>query len=264
MQSHWNVALHIYNTKFPCFVKGDLKLDFIVSALWNDTWCFIYFIVRLLKIRIFKNMMETSVYADTRCITSEWSWQTALVSPVFLFFLSLHFGKQKKIWIPAELKMDVCAAAVRSLTALQSHPCRGTMKDQLSPVHLKLSAANISSYYLFLIFLCPSLMWMLSFLVSSILCFHFDLHRVHTTFLSVQAGFLYCLSSRRGRDEQSCRKGSSLAVRNRNQLIFFFFFFPAFWQSTGTHTGMFTFKYVNVQLTIRTEATVGFNAPHID
>lgn len=56
-----------------------------------------------------------------------------LFSSVFLFFLSLDFGKRKKIWIPAELKIDVCAAAVQSLPALQSHPCRGIMKRPTVP-----------------------------------------------------------------------------------------------------------------------------------
>lgn len=199
--------------------------------LLSDTWCFKCFVVGHLRNWMFKNTSrgekerETRMHAGVHCIASERSWQTALVSLVFLFFLSSWLRKKSRspCWVG-----DGCAgaAALRFLPALQSHPGRGIVKRPAVPRPL----AMVSCKYLILlslsyisISLSPSCGCFLDhFLFFSLLifCFHFDLQEGHTTFLSVQAGFLYCFSNKRRRGEQSSRKGSSLCIQNHDQLFF--------------------------------------------
>lgn len=168
------------------------------------------------------------MHTGGRCIASERSWQTALLSSVFLFSSSWLREKSR---VPAELG-DGCAgaAALRFLPALPSHPGRGIVKRPALPR----SPAMVSCKYLILslcLYFCLSLSplcghilehFLFSFFLFfplPIFCFHFDLHEELTTFPSVQAAFSHRFSNVRRRDERSRRKGSSLSVQNHDQLF---------------------------------------------
>lgn len=165
----------------------------------------------------------------------------ALVSHVFLSFLSLEFGKRKKIWILAELKINLCCA-VRLSWLCRVILAEELWKDQPSPVHLKWSAANISSYCLFLIFLSPSR------LPSCGCClflypqsFVFILTFARFTQPPCQFRLVSYIVYPAG--EEELQKGQLPCCSESRSA---FFFFRLFWQSTGNHTGMFTVKYANV------------------
>ncbi len=88
---------------------------------------------------------ETMIHAGIHCIASERSWQTALVSPAFLFSSSwLREKSAGPRWVG-----DGCAsaAALRFLPALQSHPGRGIMKKTAFPTSpAPVSCMPVSSY----------------------------------------------------------------------------------------------------------------------
>lgn len=97
------------------------------------------------------------MHAGVHCIASERSWQTALVSLVFLFFLSSWLRKKILESLLSWRWMDVPVLLLFDFSWLCRVILAGeSWRDLPFPDHLQWSAANISSYYLFLIFLSHS------------------------------------------------------------------------------------------------------------
>lgn len=108
------------------------------------------------------------MHTGVSCIASERSWQTALLSSVFLFSSSWLREKSR---VPAELEMDVPVPLLFDFCRLCRVILAGeSWRDQPFPDHLQWLAANISSYLSVSLFLSRSLslVWAYSWALFSL------------------------------------------------------------------------------------------------
>lgn len=163
-----------------------------------------------------------------RCTASEQSWQTALVSPFFSFFLAHDWNKSRgPRWVGR--RMCRCCSrffdfppAFAESSWQWGRPAlfpRSTCDGQLQISHL----ISLSVYFCLTPFLSHIGIFLTTFslsLPSPSFVFRFDLHEERTTFLSAQAAFL------------PVKKGWVRAAPSVSRIItgfcfFFFFVIPA-------------------------------------
>lgn len=127
---------------------------------------------------------------------------------------------------------DAGAAALRFLSALQSHPRRGIMKRPILPLITCNGQLQIFHFYrpvsLFLpcspllaSFLCGHIIVHLLFFSLPIFCFQSDLQlqKEYTTLPSIQPHSFILFSNARRRDERGTRKGSPLSIQAHDRLF---------------------------------------------
>lgn len=159
-------------------------------------------------------------------IASEWSWQTVLLSSVFLFFQVHDLGRNLGSLLSWRW-MCWCRRSSISLGFAESSwqgnheetsPSQITCNGQLEIFHFFYLSVSL---YLSLSSLCGHIIvrLLLFFLSLPILCFHSDLQEEYTTLLSIQAAFLHLFSNAWRRNERGTRKGSSLGIQNHDQLF---------------------------------------------
>ena len=149
------------------------------------------------------------MHAGGHCIASEWSWQTALLSSCFLFFPTSWLREKSRV--PAELEMDVPVPPLFDFSWL----CRVILIIITKP-----ALPSISHLFYVSCFHPLSLVWAYYwapylFFPLPILCFHFwPSQGAHN--LSLTPGYFltsFLKWEKKGDDEQSCRKGSSVCFR---------------------------------------------------
>lgn len=203
----------------------------LVCNFSSFPWCFEWSVVRHLGIQTPTNMSnrkrkegEMKMLTGARCTASEQSWQTALVSPFFSFFLAHDWNKSRgPRWVGR--RMCRCCSrffdfppAFAESSWQWGRPAlfpRSTCDGQLQISHL----ISLSVYFCLTPFLSHIGIFLTTFslsLPSPSFVFRFDLHEERTTFLSAQAAFL------------PVKKGWVRAAPSVSRIItgfcFFFFF----------------------------------------
>lgn len=207
----------------------------LVCNFSSFPWCFEWSVVRHLGIQTPTNMSnrkrkegEMKMLTGARCTASEQSWQTALVSPFFSFFLAHDWNKSRgPRWVGR--RMCRCCSrffdfppAFAESSWQWGRPAlfpRSTCDGQLQISHL----ISLSVYFCLTPFLSHIGIFLTTFslsLPSPSFVFRFDLHEERTTFLSAQAAFL------------PVKKGWVRAAPSVSRIItgfcfFFFFVIPA-------------------------------------
>lgn len=155
------------------------------------------------------------MHKGIHCIASEWSWQKVLSFFCFSFFQVHDLGRNRGSLLSWRW---MCQCPCYSISPSFAESFWQGNHEETCPSQITCNGLLQISHFISLsLFLSHSFSlvwaycWALSIFLSPSFP-HFDLHKEHTNFPSVQAAFLHPFSNERGKVEWSTRKGSSLSI----------------------------------------------------